>query len=138
MIFTTVTIANAQTSDWNNAVKQFVEETRNKSQELTENFRQMGIDATMSAEYNALARELVMEVMFQPQIWNMFNNQAVQAGKAENVRSYQVSYKTNPDFRHFIDLMKQANAKFRVKYSCKEGGTVKSKDFTITPSEIIN
>ena len=137
MIFSAMIVANAQNSEWNEAVNEFLSEFGDQAKEMTESFRQMGINATMTADYDAPSKELVMEVMFDPQMWNMFNADAMKAGKAENLRSYQESYRTDPEFREFIDLMQKANAKFRVKYSCRQGGTVKSKDFTITPAEIM-
>lgn len=137
MIISAVIVANAQNSDWDQAAEQFVNGFGEESQQITDIFRQMGINATMTADYDARSKEIVMEVMFEPQIWNILNTEAMKAGKAENLRSYQESYKTDPDFRNFIDKMHRANATFRVKYSCLQGGTVKSKDFTITPKEIM-
>ena len=137
MILSAMIVANAQNSEWNQAVNNFVKQYAAQANQMTEAFRQRGLKASMTFEYNALAKELVSEVMFEPQVWNTFNDNAMNVGKTETLRSYKQSYKTDPDFKHFIDLMQKANAKFRVKYSCRQGGTVKSKDFTITPAEIM-
>ena len=137
MILSAVVIADAQNSAWERAVKQYLSDFGSHSKETTESFKQMGINATMTAEYDSAAKDLIMEVMFEPQVWSMLDNNALQAGKNGTLQSFQKSYKTNQDFRNFIVLMKHANAKIRVKYSCRQGGTVKTKDFIIYPEEIM-
>ena len=135
-VLTCFAFANAQSVSWDEAVETFLDEMEGDLDTVRDAFAEMGIEVDPSAKYDAAKKEIVLEMRFEPAIWSYFNSEAMHAAKTENLRSYQSSYKSDSDFRRFIDLMGRNNAKFRIIYSCIENGRVKIKDFTITPAEI--
>lgn len=130
-------VMNAQSDLWNYAVNEFLNEMETEVNSIAESFAESGIKATGSVDYNAAKRQLIIDIRFEPQIWNLFNSEAMEVSKNTTLEDFRQSYRTDSDFRYFIDLMKDNNASFKVAYSCMENGRVKTKDIVITPAEIM-
>ena len=130
--------AIAQSDVWNETVQNFIKEFDKTTDAISKEFKNLGIDATAKSGYNPVGNEIILDVRFQQeQLWNMFDKNAMDAAKAAMIQEYKTSYAQDPDFALFIKLMKDNKACFKVSYSFEKNGKVNSKDFTITPQEIM-
>lgn len=128
-------VANAQS--WSEAVNEYVTGMNESAPLLEQVFKQSGLNVKVSTSYNEATKELVSEVKFEPHVWNAMGNANIKAAKTEQLNSYRTSFKTDAEFSDFVRKMKQNGAKFLTIYSCVENGKNKTKNFVITPDEIM-
>lgn len=129
---------NAQNSSWNDEVQMFLEGFNEEANEMESEFTSMGLDAKVTSTYIEAKKQINIDIRFQETIWSLFNDSLMKEAKAGMIQGYQESYRTDPDFAKFVDEMKANHSSFLVSYSTLKDGKVLTKDFTITPEEIIN
>lgn len=130
-----VMAVNAQS--WNQKAVEYANELNNLGPVMEQQFSAAGINVKFTSFYDSTRNELVLDLRFDKSIWNMFNAQGMKVAKQTNVEEYRNNYKTDAEFAQIIREMKANGAKFRITYSCNDGGKIKSHDFTITPAEIM-
>lgn len=136
MLCLSVVIAKAD--NWNEVVNEFTQQFNQQASLVENQLAASGIDCKVSSWYQPSDKLFVLEIRWLDRsLWESLGENAMKASKDAMVGSYCSSYKTDPDFRHLIDLMKQNNARFKVVYSCDVYGTIKDKTYYITPQEIM-
>lgn len=135
LIFGAFTFMNAQS--WKETAEEYADLLNSEMDLVTDTFSQMGINATGSAHYNASTNQIVMDLNFEPVIWDFFDKNAMDVARSTTLEEYQNSYKTDADFKEVIDEMKANGASFKIEYTCLKNGEIQVKSFTITPKEII-
>lgn len=135
LVFGAFAFMNAQS--WQETAEEYAELLNGEMDAVTDTFLQMGIEVTGSARYDASANQIVMDLNFEPVIWDFFNKEAMKVGKQTTLEEYQNTYKTDADFKEVIKEMKANGASFKIEYTCIKNGKVQAKSFTITPKEIM-
>lgn len=130
-----VMTVNAQS--WNKKATEYANEMNNLGPIMEQQFSAAGINVKFTSFYDSTHNDLVLDLRFDKSIWKMFNAQGMKVAKQTTLEEYRTNYKNDPEFAQIIKEMKANGAKFRITYTCKDGGKIKSHDFTITPAEIM-
>lgn len=138
VFFLSLLSVNAKEISWNEELNMFLEGFKEESKDIEQEFTSLGIDAKVSCGYIEAKKQIYIDVRFKEAIWNLFNEPLMKEAKEDMLKEYKESYRTDKDFATFINDMKSYNYTFLISYSTLKNGKVESKDFTITPQEIIN
>lgn len=130
---------SAQTTvSWNELVTMFLSSFEGETKTIEDQFASMGIDSKVTSGYDEQKKQILLEISFPEYIWNFFDSNAIKAAKDTMIAEYKNTYRTQPDFVAFIKEMDANGASFHVSYITEKDGKKLTKDFTITPKEIMD
>lgn len=121
------------------AIQYFTIETNRYGKSFEASMSRHDVSVEFSSGYDPMKREFIMSMIFDKKFFDNLNGKAMKKAKQTTLQEWSHNYKTQPQFKEMVDKAKEINGIFRVVYSCSKGGDkLKSKDYKITPDEIIN
>ena len=135
--FNIVMLNAAQT--WKEFAQEFTQTTNENSVLLESYFRSLGINIKIYSSYTSDPNELVMDLRTGTEkLWKeLTKKDSMVVIKSTMLQQYRQYYRTDEEFRKSIETMKSSNGQFRIIISYLKNNSLKTKDISITPDEIM-